>query len=54
MDAITAIRLLLQIGITVEQYRQAVNNSNMSDDDLLVLLQGNQDKIDQLLNINHD
>ena len=48
-DTIAALRLLVQIGITVEQYQAAVSNPDLSDDALAALLSDNQGCIDELL-----
>ena len=52
-DTIAALRLLVQIGITVEQYQAAVSNPDLSDDALAALLSDNQGCIDELLDEDH-
>jgi hypothetical protein len=48
LGAIQIIRGLIQLGITAEQYKAAVNNPEMSDEDLAKHLSSNQDKLEEL------
>lgn len=53
-ETITFIRALISLGVTVEQYREAVNNPDMSDEELAERLQSNQDRIQELMDRDHD
>jgi hypothetical protein len=48
-----AIRTLVQVGITVDQYRQASNKPDISNAELERILDMNQSRIDDLLDQDH-
>lgn len=56
MDAqaiVHLMRALVQLGISVEQYREAVNNPDISDEELAERIQSNTDKIKALQDREH-
>lgn len=56
MDAqavVFLLRALVQLGISVEQYRVALDNPDMTDEELAEHIKSNSDKIEELLNKDH-
>jgi hypothetical protein len=56
MDVQTVVyltRALLQLGVSVEQYRAAASNPDMSDEELANHLKSNSDKIQELRDKDH-
>jgi len=47
------MRVLVQLGISVEQYRAAVNNPDMSDEELAEHINANTDKLLELRDRDH-
>lgn len=47
------MRVLVQLGISVEQYRAAVNNPDMSDEELAEHINSNTDKLLELRDRDH-
>jgi hypothetical protein len=52
--AVFIMRGLIQLGITVEDFRETMSNPDMSADELATLLRGNSDRIKELLDREHE
>lgn len=51
---VAIVRGLIQLGITAEEYQEAVNNPDMTNEELAEHLESNAYKIRQLRDIDHD
>lgn len=51
--AIYIMRGLIQLGITLDDYRAAISNPDMSADELAKLLRNNSDRIRELIEEDH-
>jgi hypothetical protein len=52
--AVFIMRGQIQLGITVEDFRETMSNPDMSADELATLLRGNSDRIRELLDREHE
>lgn len=52
--AVFLMRGLIQLGITLDDYKTAISNPDMTPDELANLLRNNNDRIKELLDREHE